>query len=153
MGFTKPIEQLLLSYQGTINVSEIYYTRRNAMKDFEENKIVEEEAKENLAEIVEYLHDPAKYQELPLPVRDQWVLFLRKDDKLAQQETITAADFCELGLLGGEHSEALRKKTAKAFHLGHGSAKTLRQSLNKLGITKEELENRLKDEQTDCQCR
>jgi hypothetical protein len=26
MGFTKPIEQLLLSYQGTINVSEIYYT-------------------------------------------------------------------------------------------------------------------------------
>jgi hypothetical protein len=27
MGFTKPIEQLLLSYQGTINVSEIYYTR------------------------------------------------------------------------------------------------------------------------------
>lgn len=69
------------------------------------------------------------------------------------QETITAADFCELGLLGGEHSEALRRKTAKAFHIGHGSAKTLRQSLNKLGITKEELENRLKDEQTDCQCR
>ena len=28
MGFTKPIEQILLSYQGTINVSEIYYTRR-----------------------------------------------------------------------------------------------------------------------------
>ena len=27
MGFTKPIEQILLSYQGTINVSEIYYTR------------------------------------------------------------------------------------------------------------------------------
>ena len=26
MGFTKPIEQILLSYQGTINVSEIYYT-------------------------------------------------------------------------------------------------------------------------------
>ena len=27
MGFTKPIEQILLGYQGTINVSEIYYTR------------------------------------------------------------------------------------------------------------------------------
>ena len=29
MGFTKPIEQILLGYQGTINVSEIYYTRGN----------------------------------------------------------------------------------------------------------------------------
>ena len=43
--------------------------------------------------------DPAKYQELPLPVRDQWVLFLRKDDELAKQETITAADLWPRPLL------------------------------------------------------
>ena len=28
MGFTKPIEQILFSYQGTFIVSERYYTRR-----------------------------------------------------------------------------------------------------------------------------
>ena len=43
--------------------------------------------------------DPAKYQELPLPVRDQWVLFLRKDDELAKQETIQAADLWHRPLL------------------------------------------------------
>lgn len=43
--------------------------------------------------------DPAKYQELPLPVRDQWVLFLRRDDKLAQQKNITATDLWERPLL------------------------------------------------------
>ena len=62
------------------------------------------------------------------------------------EESIRAADFYELGLLGTDRSEALRKKVAKTFHIGHGSAKTLRQSLNKLGITKEEVENRLKNE-------
>ncbi|MBP3868933.1 MAG: ribonuclease M5 [Solobacterium sp.] len=62
------------------------------------------------------------------------------------EESIRAADFYELGLLGTDRSEALRKKVAKAFHIGHGSAKTLRQSLNKLGITKEEVENRLNNE-------
>ena len=29
MGFTKPIEQILLSYQGTFIVSKRYYTREN----------------------------------------------------------------------------------------------------------------------------
>jgi len=43
--------------------------------------------------------DPAKYQELPLPVRDQWVLFLRKDDTLAKQETIQASDLWQRPLL------------------------------------------------------
>ena len=28
MGFTKPIEQILFSYQGTFNVSKRYYTRK-----------------------------------------------------------------------------------------------------------------------------
>lgn len=43
--------------------------------------------------------DPAKYQELPLPVRDQWVLFLRKDDELAKQDTIKASDLWQRPLL------------------------------------------------------
>lgn len=43
--------------------------------------------------------DPAKYQELPLPVRDQWVLLLRKDDTLAKQETIQASDLWHRPLL------------------------------------------------------
>ncbi|MBQ1920753.1 MAG: LysR family transcriptional regulator [Selenomonas sp.] len=43
--------------------------------------------------------DPAKYQELPLPVRDQWVLFLRTDDELAQNATIKAADLWHRPLL------------------------------------------------------
>ncbi|WP_037351905.1 LysR family transcriptional regulator [Selenomonas sp. FC4001] len=43
--------------------------------------------------------DPAKYQELPLPVRDQWVLFLRKDDELAKQDTIKASDLWHRPLL------------------------------------------------------
>ena len=43
--------------------------------------------------------DPAKYQELPLPVCDQWVLFLRKDDELAKQDTIKASDLWHRPLL------------------------------------------------------
>ena len=34
MGFTKPIEQILLSYQGTNNVSKKYYTRRYDYEGF-----------------------------------------------------------------------------------------------------------------------
>ncbi len=43
--------------------------------------------------------DPAKYQELPLPVRDRWVLFLRADDELAQQDVIRAEDLWQRPLL------------------------------------------------------
>ena len=43
--------------------------------------------------------DPAKYHELPLPVRDRWVLFLRKDDELAQKEVIRAEDLWQQPLL------------------------------------------------------
>ena len=43
--------------------------------------------------------DPAKYHELPLPVRDRWVLFLRKDDELAQKEAIRAEDLWKRPLL------------------------------------------------------
>ena len=61
-------------------------------------------------------------------------------------ESITAADFYELGLLGSEQSEENRKKAARAFHIGMGSAKTMRQSFNKMGITKEMIREQLKDE-------
>ena len=61
-------------------------------------------------------------------------------------ERITAADFYELGLLGSADSEENRKKAARAFHIGMGSAKTMRQSFNKLGITKEMIREQLKDE-------
>lgn len=43
--------------------------------------------------------DPAKYQKLPLPVRDRWVLFLRADDELAQQDVIRAEDLWQRPLL------------------------------------------------------
>ncbi|BAL84879.1 putative LysR family transcriptional regulator (plasmid) [Selenomonas ruminantium subsp. lactilytica TAM6421] len=43
--------------------------------------------------------DPAKYQELPLPVHDRWVLFLRADDELAQQDVIRAEDLWQRPLL------------------------------------------------------
>ena len=33
MGFTKPIEQILFSYQGTFNVSKRYYTRRHSNEE------------------------------------------------------------------------------------------------------------------------
>lgn len=44
-------------------------------------------------------HDPAKYQELTLPVHDRWVLLLRKDDALAQKEVIRAEDLWQAPLL------------------------------------------------------
>ena len=43
--------------------------------------------------------DPVKYQELPLPVRDRWVLVLRQDDELAQKEFIRAEDLWQRPLL------------------------------------------------------
>ena len=43
--------------------------------------------------------DPAKYQELPLPVRDRWVLLLREEDELAQKEVIRAEDLWQSPLL------------------------------------------------------
>ena len=42
---------------------------------------------------------PSKYSVLDLPVRDRWVLFLRKDDVLAEKETIRAEDLWERPLL------------------------------------------------------
>ena len=62
------------------------------------------------------------------------------------EERITAADFYELGLLGSEHSEENRKQIARAFYIGMGSAKTMRQSLNKMGINKEMIREQLKNE-------
>lgn len=48
--------------------------------------------------------DPAKYQELPLPVHDRWVLLLRADDELAQQDVIRAEDLWPRPLLFSRQS-------------------------------------------------
>ena len=55
------------------------------------------------------------------------------------EETITSIDMSELGLLGGENSAQLRQKAGRLLHIGFGSAKTMKNRLNCLGITKEEL--------------
>ncbi len=61
------------------------------------------------------------------------------------QEQITAADFYELGLMGRENSEELRRFAAAKLHIGYGSAKGLRMRMNRLGVTAEELKGILKD--------
>lgn len=60
-------------------------------------------------------------------------------------ETITAADMSELGLLGKENSAELRQKAGRLLHIGFGTAKTMKNRLNCLGITKEELRKVLED--------
>ena len=44
-------------------------------------------------------HDPRKYQELTLPVRDHWGIIVRKDDKLATRASICANDLWQTPLL------------------------------------------------------
>ncbi|SEH34522.1 LysR family transcriptional regulator [Selenomonas sp. KH1T6] len=48
--------------------------------------------------------DPAKYHEMPLPVRDRWVLLLRRDDELAQREVIRAENLRQKPLLFSRQS-------------------------------------------------
>lgn len=62
-------------------------------------------------------------------------------------ETITSADMSELGLLGGENSAELRQKAGRILHIGFGSAKTMKNRLNCLGITKEELRKVLESDE------
>ena len=63
------------------------------------------------------------------------------------QETITSADMSELGLLGKENSAELREKAGRLLHIGFGSAKTMKNRLNCLGITKEELRKVLEQDE------
>ena len=50
--------------------------------------------------------------------------------------TITAADMMELGLLGDSQK---RRKLGRALQIGYGNAKTMRQRLNCMHISKEEI--------------
>ncbi len=56
------------------------------------------------------------------------------------QETITYAQLYELGLVGQNDSCFKRKIVAKQFHLGDVNGKSLYQRLNKLKVTKNEVE-------------
>lgn len=56
---------------------------------------------------------------------------------------LTLSDMVELGLSGCDQAQANREKIGRIFHLGYGSAKTMRQRLNHLGITKEQIRKEL----------
>ncbi len=59
--------------------------------------------------------------------------------------SLTAADMSELGLLGRPDSEEKRRKLGIVLHIGYGNAKTMRQRLNRIEITKEELKRILEE--------
>jgi ribonuclease M5 len=56
-------------------------------------------------------------------------------------QEITPADLYEMGLLGSAESAVLREKVGRKLHIGSGNARTFRQRLNCLQITKEEIWN------------
>ncbi len=58
-------------------------------------------------------------------------------------ESVTMAEFYDLGLVGQAGSEELRRRTADAFHIGEGNAKYLRKMLNRRGITAEQIKERI----------
>ena len=67
-------------------------------------------------------HDPGKYQEITLPVHDNWGLLLRADTELAAKDTITAEDLWKQPLLISRqvlldktHGEALLQWLRKPF--------------------------------------
>ena len=55
------------------------------------------------------------------------------------ETTVTAAELYDLGLMGGNGSEEKRRLVSKAFHIGEGNAKYMRQMLCRRGITAEEI--------------
>ncbi len=56
-----------------------------------------------------------------------------------REENITAMDMYELGLSGHADSGEKRMKVGKKLHIGYGNARTMRDRLNDLSISKEEL--------------
>ena len=58
---------------------------------------------------------------------------------------ITMSDLIELGLAGNQNSFKLRKKVSENLHIGFSNCKTLLKKLNMLEITKEELEEVVKN--------
>lgn len=62
------------------------------------------------------------------------------------EETITVQDFYRLGLTGRSNSSTLRERIGELYHIGYGSAKTMRHRLNCLGVTPEELQEKISNE-------
>lgn len=56
-----------------------------------------------------------------------------------RKETITAADMYDLGLSGMPDSAQKRKDLGNKLHIGFGNARTMRDRINDLGITREEI--------------
>ncbi|MBR2825528.1 MAG: ribonuclease M5 [Solobacterium sp.] len=92
-------------------------------KDARTNKKVGiEHAQENV--LIEALENVVTYEKTPT-------------------QTITTADFYELGLLGQTNSKQLRNQVGEKLHIGSGTAKTMLHRMNCLKIQKEELERLL----------
>ena len=62
------------------------------------------------------------------------------------EEIISPADMYMLGLSGGKDSEAKRNVLAGKLHIGFSNASTMRKRLNRIGISREEIEALLIDE-------
>lgn len=61
------------------------------------------------------------------------------------EERISVRDMYELGLSGQADSGIKREKLGKALHIGFGNARAMRQRLNCLGITREEVRKELEE--------
>lgn len=59
----------------------------------------------------------------------------------SKKGNLTYADLYELGLVGKEDSDALRKKVSQTLHLGECNGKTFLKRANALSLDKEKLEN------------
>ncbi|MBP3891423.1 MAG: ribonuclease M5 [Solobacterium sp.] len=68
------------------------------------------------------------------------------------KEEIRVEDLYALGLLGQAHSATLRKQVSLRLSIGEGNAKTIRNRLNCLGITKEEL-RKIVHEESNRECK
>lgn len=55
------------------------------------------------------------------------------------EESLSYADFLDLGLSGRDNSAVLREKLNKRYHLGKCNAKTLFKRLNMLGLRREDI--------------
>lgn len=61
------------------------------------------------------------------------------------KNSITLEDFYDLGLIGQIKSKELRDEICDVFCLGYGSAKTILKRINMTSITKENLEEKVKE--------
>ena len=63
----------------------------------------------------------------------------------SKEETLSREAFRAIGLEGKQNSSVLRRKVEDAFHLGHGSAKTLWKRLNHKGLREKDIREILKN--------